>query len=228
MTFSELASRSLRLIGAIDPSEAPPATELINIRMACNSMLKSWAARKIVAYVQTQSTFALPASTASITIGTGGDVNIDTPHNVDQAWLRINDTDYSLQEIDLDRYNDWGNKDTTGIPQFFAVRKGFPLWTMYFKVKPDSAFTLFLETRQPFTEFTSNEQVIALPGEYEDALAFNLAVRIAPEYQTQVSQEVMGLAVACLSVVKNKNSHPIKSVSSSPFVTKPRITLTGS
>ena len=217
MTFTQLASRSLRILGAIDPSETITATELANAMIACNAMLRSWAARDILVYATTQTTYALPASTVSVTIGAAGDVVLARPSGIDHAWLRISNQDYTLEEITLREYDAWVNKTTSGIPEEFALRDGYPNMTMYFKNLPSTASTLYLETRQPFTEFTTGAQTVLLPDEYEEAIVYNLAFRLAPEYQKSMSQEAQVSASTSLRTIKNKNAHPVRRLNAIPF-----------
>lgn len=219
MTFAQLASRSLRVLGAIDPDETLTPNQLSGAMEACNAMLKSWATRGVMVNSTTQTSYALPKSTVSVTIGSGGDIDIARPSLVSSVTLTVDGSTYVLEEETVEEYNAWGYKTESSVPEKYAVRKDYPLMTMYFRDLPDQNYTLKIETQQPFVEFTSVAQTVLLPGEYEEPIVFNLAIRLAPEYQRQVSQEVVMLAASSMQSLKNINASPINKAKL-PFLTR--------
>ena len=48
---------------------------------------------------------------------------------------------------------------------------------------------------------TNVTTTISLPGDYEEAIIYNLAIRLAPEHEVPISNEVAALAMASLDAI---------------------------
>jgi hypothetical protein len=98
-------------------------------------------------------------------------------------------------------------KSLVTLPSDVFYDAGFPLGTLHFYPSPNaSIYEMHILTKAVLSAFTSLTQVIALPPEYEEALIYNLAVRLRPAYQMAPDPTVTQLAKAALNSIKNANT----------------------
>jgi hypothetical protein len=205
-TASAIIRRALRLIGAIAASETPSAAEQADALEALNAMLDSWRASSLMAYALRDETLTLTGA-ASYTIGTGGNLNTVRPVRIDAAYQRISDIDYPLRLASAAAWADLAAKSTTGdVADWLYYEPSHPLGRLYLYPVP-SAGVLHLLTWVPLTAFAASDEV-ALPPGYQDALTYNLAVRLAPEYSRPVTAEVAAVARDAMGKIERVNFRP--------------------
>lgn len=184
-TALDIIKRSLRQIGALEAGGTPSGDEGSDALIALNAMLAQWSIDGLICYSQTTLTEPLVASTASYTIGTGGDIVAEVPLAIEQAYIRdaADSYDYPLAEINSAAYHAISDKaSTTEYPDYYFYEPSFPLGRVYIYPVPSTAHTLYLRVKTKFTAFTALTTDVSLPDGYEDAMAYNLAERLSPEY----------------------------------------------
>lgn len=201
-TVRNLITRALRKSGVITKSETPDPDEISDALEECNSMLSSWSTEKMLCVSRTRESF--PSTGAqSYTIGSGGDFNTTRPVKIISAFARLGtNDDYPMVEITDKNYSLIQNKDTPGAPEFFNYDNGYPLGTLTMYPKPTASYTIYIYSEKAITAFTSLSQVVSLPEGWEDAIVYNLAVRLAPEYGQPVTNELAALAISTKSAIK--------------------------
>lgn len=214
-TVADIIKRSLLSIKAIDREETPSATEYADYIKTLNGMLKSWSAAPFNLYAPNQVTKVLTVGDTSQTIGSGADIDTTRPKSIVSAYLRDSgNTDYPLKVRSIEEYAGVVLKTVSGKPDIIYVRKGYPNWTIYFDKAVDEAFTLYLELNQPLSTYTAETDTFTAPDEYEDAVVYNLAIRLQPEHViSKEFQVVSGLAQNALSILKRANAHPVPTAS---------------
>lgn len=182
------AASSVDNYSVIDPVEYEDALE------SANMMLALWAKTGLIVHHVVTEQFSISSGQSSRTIGTGGNFNTSRPNELVGGFIRdSNDYDYPLEIIDRDRYNALSNKDTQGIPKYLYFYPTYPTATIYIYFVPNETYTLSLDSLKPLTALTL-DTTLNLPPEYEEAIKWNLAVRLAPDYKSKPRPDVIALA----------------------------------
>lgn len=209
-TAQTIIDRALRLIGAIASGESSTTDEGTDALTALNALIDSWRNDRLMVYALSESTLTLVASDGSYTIGAAGDIVATRPVKIESAFCRAGDVDYPVRVIDKARYDAIPDKTTTSdIPQFLyydaAVTTGnINVWPV-----PSTGNVLHVTMWTVLSTLAAVGTTVTLPPGYERALAYNLAIDIAPEYEKTVSQEVAKVAKESLTALKKINSRQI-------------------
>lgn len=205
-TALDIVTRSLRVLQCLGDSETPTNTESTDCLVSLNAMLKTWSAQSLMVFVIEQQVFTLTPNVASYTIGPSGVLNGQRPIELSGgSFLRFQGVDYQLEAIERDDYDSIRFKQTIGIPFRVFCDAGFPLSTLFFYYVPDKAYELHLNSYTPLPKFTSLTTDMSMPEEYEEALVFNLALRIAPEFNGTVTPQTQLIASETKSTIRGIN-----------------------
>ena len=218
MTGNELVRASMRLIGALAAGETPTAEEYADGIEAANLMIDTWGTQKltILAFTEVQGTMT---GAASYTVAPGGNFATTQPARIEWAYFRDTDgNDEPLVELSGDRWATIADKDAEGDPTYFYYQGG----VIRFYPEPQSG-TVRIGVWAPLTAITSGATAMTLGPGYAEALKFNLAVRLAPEYEREVPPLVSVMAVQTLGHVKRSNYRPNLATSDLAPVTRSNI-----
>ena len=198
MTAQELIQASMRKLGVIASGETPTTNELNDGLSALQSMLRRWASAKLLVFASTKETFTLTSGTSIYSWGSGGDINTTRPYLITGA--SIDDSSGVTHPVDIiseGKYRSISVKSTTDRPYALFFNPVYPLASLYLYPVPNAAETLNLDSVKPFTETSSIDvlsSTISFPPNYEEALIYNLAVRIASEFGKVITAEVATIA----------------------------------
>jgi hypothetical protein len=210
----------MRLFGALssDSGELPSPSEAQDGLQALNQMIEAWSVERLAIFTVTPKTFPLIDGKQTYTVGTGGDFNIPRPPQID--WLSIVYQANPPQPLEMPiRYitdpAEWRGitlKNFTNIfPSAALDDQGFPFRTLTFWPIPSGAsLQVVIYSWQALAEFPDGGTVLTFPPGYAEAIRFNLAVRLAPEFGRSAPVDVKGLAVEALARVRRANMHPIE------------------
>jgi len=210
MLVSDLLSASLRKIGALSSGETIETARQAEALSALQSMLRSWSALSSNVFATVKENATLTAGKASYTWGSGGDIVTARPNQVLGAYIL--DSGGMTHPVDIiaeGRYRSISNKDTSSRPYSLFFHPTYPLANIYLYPVPDSAETLYLDSFKPFTEtgsFGLTTDTLTFPVYYEEAIIFNLAIRLAPEYGRAVFSEVALIAKTSYSTLVTINA----------------------
>jgi len=202
-TTSQIIRRALRLSGVLASGETPSANEQADALEALNAMLDAWRNESLMVYALRTESLTLTGA-ASYTIGAGGNLNTARPVKIEQAYWRSGDIDYPVRLADAKAYAGIADKTTQSQPDWLYYEPSYPLGTLYLYPIPASG-TLKLITWVPLSEITVVSDELALPPGYLEAITYQLAARIAVEYDRPVPPDVVAIGSAAKKDIKRVN-----------------------
>ena len=198
MLVSSLLNASLRKIGGLSSSETPETARSAEALEALQSMLRSWSSLRINVFASVKESFNLVSGTASYSWGSGGVIATARPNNLLGVYVRDSSgVDHPVEIVSEGRYRSVTSKTLSGRPTYTFLHPLYPLAYLYVYPVPDAIEAMWLDSLKPFTEassFSAITDIIAFPVNYEEAIIYNLAIRLAPEYGKTVSAEVALIA----------------------------------
>ena len=212
-TALELATDSLRLLGVIASGETLGSSEANDALRALNRMLDSWSTKNLMVLGITMEEFTLTIGTNSYTLGSGGDFSTTVPVKIDALFIKDSDGNELPVELTFDSKR-WGAISTkssrSNYPTLVYVDQNYPLRNVYVYPTPSEANTLIFHNARQLSQLSTLSTSLSLPKGYEDAIIYNLAVRLAPEYGVNVSAEIAKLASETFTDIKRNNIRPVE------------------
>lgn len=216
MTAQDFINRAFRLTNAAGGTgEAPTPDESTDALAWLNSMIDAWGLDNLTKYMLLRTAHDLTASTASYTIGTGGTINIVRPTEIRYAGLVLDDTqsvpiEVSIDVLTDDQYAAWPDKtQTTTYPRgvWYDHNWSAGLGRVYPLPIPDNSLgELVLYTPVAIAEFADLSTTdYTFPPGYEDAIEYNLALRLAGPFGRSIPEFVAVHARASLALLKRAN-----------------------
>lgn len=195
-----LAGQCLDQNEDIDNEQMNDALDLLN------EMLNDWSAQRILNHLVTQESFSLSSGTASYAIGDGAIWDTDRPHDIVSGFIREGSTDYPLDAMTRDDYNETWNKSSGARPTRFYYQPTYPNGTVWFDHAPTMSLTAYLDLQKPVASITGLDTALSLPTEYYKAIRYNLAVLLCPEYGMDPSETVIINAGQSLDTLRALNA----------------------
>lgn len=206
-----IIDRALRLIGAIASGESPTAQESADALVALNAMISSWQTEKLNVYAFVDTAFTLVATDSSYTVGPAGNFALTPrPSKIENVYVRASDIDYPVELIDKDKWLSIPDKTSdSDIPIYAYYEPTLTTGTLQLWPVPNAAYSLHIVTWTTLVELAALATTITLPQGYERALAYNLAIEIAPEYEKPASPSVQSIAMESKAAIKRMNNRPM-------------------
>jgi len=222
VAFETLAANAFAELNVFLPGEAIPSADISFARGTCNRMLSQWSTRgEYFIPVVTRNSFTMTANKGGpsnpYTIGPGGDWDIARPPNqnaIQAANLILTTTTpnvrvplgiYTDQAYDANQLPDMGNTQPTGLYYNNAYAAG--LGSIFLWPVPTVNYNdieLFLN--QFLAQFVDNTTTYYFPEGAEDAITYQLAIRLQGPYGKQLQPIQSQLAVTALSAFKRANA----------------------
>ena len=209
-TVLGLITRCLKDAGVIGVGQTASAEDANDAFDKLNAMLGQFSLRRWLMYQLVDTAFTSTGA-QSYSIGPGCNFNVPRPDRIEAAFCRQlsspQTVDWPLGIIEAhEDYNRIALKTLGSLPGSVFYDSGYPTGTLYFWPVPTAGmYELHVLTKLPLTAFTSLTQTIVLPPEYEEALVYNLAIRLRPAYQMAPDPTITQLAKAALNTIKNAN-----------------------
>lgn len=211
MTGRDLVTASLRLIGAVAPGESLASQEATDGLAALNRMIGSWSNESLLIHAQVREEFTLTANDQNYTMGSSGNFNTSRPIKINAATIE-DQTSSPMIEVPLiiiRTSSEWAQiitkEATSAIPNYLFVEGTFPLETLNLYPMPTVAHKLVIYSDKPLTSIATIDTSVSLPPGYDEALIYNLAIRLSPEYGRSATAEIALIATESKAVIKRTN-----------------------
>lgn len=142
------------------------------------------------------------ATTVAPSGGTGAKINI-TAIEEDKRNYKM------LRPVSSNQYDALAVNLTEDEPDRYCYFPNYPEASLYFYPCPDDSYTIRFNTIKPFVELNSFDALsstLSLPPVYEEAVIYNLAIRLAPEYGKPIVAEVAQVAKESYDIMINLNA----------------------
>lgn len=196
MTVLQLVTSSLRLIGKLGPGQGSGQSWLADALFVLNSMLDAWQTERLNVFQIVRETPAALTGQASYLLS---DLSIARPTRIEAAGILPSGstTETPLELLTLARHR-------AGVSGLYSDN-AFPSPTIYLTPTPAAGDSLVLYTWQPFTAFASTSDTVDFPAGYADAIRYNLALKLAPEWGAPVRADVAKMAVESKAAIQSLN-----------------------
>jgi hypothetical protein len=220
-TGLDLVRAAMRLIQVSAVDTDLTAAELADGIQSLNRMLDQWGVEELMLYQVKREAFELITNQNPYTIGLGATWNTIRPIRIIDAYLTLNNgsipVDYPMQVLNYDDYNAIRLKTlSTNFPSYIYYQPSFPVGEVYIYplYAPNDPSTqgpalITLTSWTPLPLITDPTCYIELPPGYWEAIVFNLAIRIAEEYQFDIRPTTVALAQNALRIIKRMNQRTV-------------------
>jgi hypothetical protein len=207
-TALDIIKRSMRLLGVYSIGETPSSEECADSLRALNAMLDSWSTENLLIYAKTLDAIPLTANNGTYTIGPSGSTVSARPIEVSNAsYIDFQGVSYPLRIDTLKDYNNIPVKAlVAGIPTELCALPSVPNATLQLWPVPSASMTLNLWSGKVLQSFSSLTDVVNLPPGYERALGYCLAEEMGPEFDVQVSADILKKAAQARKNIKRINA----------------------
>lgn len=227
MTGSDLIASALRLINVTASGEVASGAEINDALFVLNSIIDGWQAERLMIFTIQRQVF-VPGSLKQVyTIGTGGDFNVARPPKIDRAGILTLGNPAQPLEIPIDYTTDANYQLVpvkgipSAIPRLVWDDQQFPLRNLTYWPVPNVSIQMVLYTWTALQTFTDLTTDFTFPPGYQAALRYNLAIKLAPEFNRAVPPEIRDFAADAKAKVKSMNIQPI-DLRCDPALVNPR------
>lgn len=211
---SDLLTSTLKLINVVAKTEVPSADEQTDAFNRLNDMMDSWQAERLMVYNVVRTVFNLTSGKQAYSIGTSGtpDFNITRPLWIQDAGI-INTAVSPTFELPMRALTDdeWSEVTVKGVQAalswYFYYDYAFPNGNISFWPIPNVGTlqaALYLPTA--VTQFAAVSTPISLPPGWAEAIRYNLAVRLAPEFGKQIDPIIAAMATETKRTIERANT----------------------
>lgn len=207
----DLVRRALKKLGVLASGEVMDADMAQDGLDDLSGMLDSWSADGLMVPGSLPESFQLQAGKQNYSVGAGGDFDTARPSVIQFATVTL-----SGQELVMDgpvSTTKWGEtvRTGTGFPTTFWYSGTAPFGELRFDTIPDQAYTVTLYTNGQLSRLDSLDTSVSLAPAYEEAIVYNLALRMASEYPAHKDLTLIaGLASDAITRIKRLNLQTIE------------------
>ena len=185
-TEIQIVSRALRLLGVGTAGETLSAEETSDGVAALNALVKAWQAKGLGLWTRTEGTMTLVAAQQSYTMGGSGTPDFASrPLKIESCRVKdSSDREIPMAELSRQEYFNLPLKSATGIPTQFYYDPQLNAGKLYVwpTLQTGQTRTLAFTYRRTLEDFSANGDTPDFPVEWINALTYNLAVDLSPEY----------------------------------------------
>jgi hypothetical protein len=216
MTLRDLLRSSFRLIGVLHEGQGPNTDDITDALTVLNSMLTTWSVDRLNIFQIRRDVYSLAANQQTYQIGDGApDFNAARPIRIDGAAVIYSPSGVYQPELPLGIWTvqQWEQLRIKNIPSTIPTNlypdNAYPFCNL--NVWPIPTISL------PFVLYTwaalnaglavgALDTELSFPPGYEDAIRYNLAVRLAPEWDKKLREDVSMLAKESKMFIQSLNA----------------------
>lgn len=202
-TARTIITKALQKIGVLYKTEQPSSDEADDALFSLNAMLASWSNRSLLILARVVETFNLQGGIAAYTMGPGGDFDTARPIQIITGYTSDGSINYPWETISDEEF---ANITFPGIsipyPEFVNFTNNFPLSTLNFYPVPAQAFPVTIYSEKEISQLSSLDTVLEFAPGWDQAMIYNLAILLGPEYGQQVDAALVQIAKDSLTSIK--------------------------
>jgi hypothetical protein len=219
VTARQICTTALRLLG-VAASEQPIQPDMAESALdALNSLLSSWATERLLTYTRPKLPLPLVPGKGTYTWGEVSaslptpDLALPPPVRLEMCLLTIPGSGGLTQEWPITVLTQaqyeaglWLKDLQSAYPEYVYLEMSQPTALLHVWTVPTLPYTLQLfpwSARQPYTHW---DHVLPWPEGYQRAMAYGLAVDLAPQYEREPSATVLRIAEESKRQVGNVNA----------------------
>lgn len=221
MTGINLIKRAYRLVGQLRAGRSPSTAETDDGLTALNAMLDGFNADGLMIFGLARDVYTITSGQQAYTLGGPAGAyrwSATRPSRIERAGVIQTSTVPTL-ELPLHLYtaDEWAEVRikavTSSLPMGIYPEPTTALWTLYVWPSPTSgALQAAIYSWRTLTAFADTTTDHSFPPGYEEMLAYQLAVRMAPELSRgKLLPEVYQRAKEALATVRLANFRPIQT-----------------
>ncbi len=183
----QIITGAMRLIGAIQSGEVPPAEEYDDALATLNGLVHAWQANNLHVWTQTTIDVPLVVGQSAYHIGIGAPDLSTTPRPLKVTGGRFL---FGSEEIPLMPMTRWdyanlsGKTSPPGPPAQYFYDPQLPYGVLTVYPTPATGGLARFVMQRPLQSFDTQRDTADIPQEWISALRFALAIDLAPEYDT--------------------------------------------
>jgi hypothetical protein len=212
-TGRQLITATLKLIEATSSEETPEAVEAEDALDRLNEMMDSWNAQRLTTFAFAIALYPLVSGTQDYTIGPTGDFVQQRPNRIKQMGLLQNNNPlqpirHPLRILNVDQWLHEVPVRAVGsaLPTKVYVTYGFPNMTLSFWPFPNKGgLEVEIYTEVNLTPWPDLDTDLTFPPGYIEAIRYNLALRLCPEFGRDVNNVVGTMALESMGIIKASN-----------------------
>lgn len=215
-TTLDLITGALRKTGQYAPGEAISAADANDALDVLNGLLDVLSNDNLAVYSVNENIVTLTPGKQIYTIGIGGDIAIQRPLRITEAYSRLTNSsgsvDFKCEIKTNDDYASIGLKLQPGPwPKWLFYDPIFPLGKIYFWPVPAQGVEFHFWTEMLFQPNSLTAQ-LTLPQGYYLMLQYALAEALCPEYGIPCLPDVSRLAARYMKSIRNTNANPTRTM----------------
>lgn len=230
MTVLDLITRSLNMIGWLQPSEVPSNAVAQRCLDRATSLLLSYNLDRNKIFTELISTYTMTAAQQTQTIGPGGQFNGPRPTKIRDMNLLLQTNPIVrvlLKAMDAQQFEEDQKVPTiVSIPQKYYYDAGFSqtapvgLGKIYFYPVPNAIYPVEILQDQALALGAAPVALgstLLMPDGYDRMIAARLALEIAPEFGRPVTPDLVAIGVEAAALVDGRNA-PSPIMKSDPAI----------
>lgn len=201
VTAQNLITAALQEIEAISPGEQVSNDDAVWVLQKLQRLIDEYNARDPLIYNVNFTVFTLPTGVQPITIGPGGNFDVNQrPVEIVNASLILNNGTPGANDVEvpLDIRDDawWAQQQIKGLestlPTDLYYSPAWPLGQIYLWPVPTAINQIRIETRQVLGQIPTFAAQFSLPPAYWNAILYRLAVSLCPSFGKQAGPDLCG------------------------------------